>query len=69
MTNIYSHWSHPSGGTYTKETMRETAINTFKQLLEKEAQNSGNFSDGSLGQMKAFHQTMLASLQEEKKND
>ena len=64
MTDTYSHWSHPNGGTYTKETMRETALATFERLLEKEAQNSGNFHDGSIGQMKAFHQAMLASLRE-----
>lgn len=57
----FGHWMHPSGVPYTRETMREEAINTFKRLLEKN-RRTDHFQDGSRGQALAFEDALIKSL-------
>jgi hypothetical protein len=61
----FGHWMHPSGVPYTQETMRQTAIDTFKILLVKNRRHD-HFQDGSAGQALAFEDAMLRALGEVK---
>tara|TARA_Y100000310_G_scaffold299263_1_gene333960 strand:+ start:229 stop:432 length:204 start_codon:yes stop_codon:yes gene_type:complete len=59
----FGHWVHPSGVPFTKETMREVAIETFKRLLKENRNLDQLPQDGSRGQALAFEHAMLKSLE------